>query len=221
MQRVRVWDLPTRVFHWALALSVVGLVVSANLGGNWMNLHIRLGYVVFTLLLFRLGWGLIGGYWSRFSQFLYPPRDLLRYLRGQGSHLHQVGHSPLGALAVFAFLLVLAAQVGSGLFTDDEIAFFGPLVTLVSGDVVSLASDYHRKVGKLILIVLVIMHVAALLYYKWVKRQPLVAAMLHGDKTLSQNAPSSRDGLRQRLLALAWLACSAAVVWWVVGLGAA
>ncbi|HJV60142.1 MAG TPA: cytochrome b/b6 domain-containing protein, partial [Albitalea sp.] len=96
---VRVWDLPTRLFHWVLAACVVGSIVTAQVGGNAMPWHFRLGYAAFTLLLFRATWGVIGGHWSRFARFIYSPATVLRYLRQQsrpGEH-HDVGHSPLGA----------------------------------------------------------------------------------------------------------------------------
>ena len=91
--RVRVWDLPTRLFHWVLALAVIGLVVTGKVGGNAMVWHFRLGYVVFALLLFRLVWGLVGGHWSRFVAFIYAPATLIAYLRGEGrpSRARQAG----------------------------------------------------------------------------------------------------------------------------------
>jgi cytochrome b len=96
--KVRVWDLPTRLFHWTLACCVVGSVVSAKMGGNAMVWHFRLGYVVAALLLFRVVWGLIGGRWSRFASFIYAPGTLLAYWRGKlGPHGRwEVGHSPMG-----------------------------------------------------------------------------------------------------------------------------
>ena len=91
---VRVWDLPTRLFHWTLAASVVGLVVSGHVGGNALVWHMRLGLLVGALLGFRLVWGLIGGRWSRFAHFVRLPGTVLRYLRGDhraGDHF-DVGH---------------------------------------------------------------------------------------------------------------------------------
>ena len=216
---VRVWDLPTRLFHWALAAAVVGLVITGNVGGNAMVWHLRLGYAVMTLLLFRLCWGLLGGHWSRFATFLYRPTRLLAYLRGQSTADEEVGHSPLGALAVWAMLLALAVQVGSGLFSDDEIAFLGPLTRFASYDTVSALTSYHKDVGKLVVLALVLLHVLALVVYKLVKRRALVAAMVSGDKVLAQPAQASRDGWPQRLLALAVLLVCALVVRWVASLG--
>ncbi|MGE0351190.1 cytochrome b/b6 domain-containing protein [Hydrogenophaga sp.] len=219
MYTIRVWDLPTRLFHWLLALCVVGLVVTGSLGGNWMNWHLRLGYAVLTLLLFRLVWGFIGGHWSRFSSFLYGPSALLAHLRGRGRPEHDVGHSPLGSLSVFALLLILCAQVGTGLMSDDEIAFFGPLVRFVSGDTVSLATSYHKNVGKFIVLALVALHLGAILFYKLVKQQSLVRPMVVGDKLLAHDLPSARDTVSSRLLALVVLIVCGAGVAWLVSLG--
>jgi cytochrome b len=220
MHTVRVWDLPTRLFHWALAVCIIGLVITGNIGGNWMNWHLRLGYAVLTLLLFRLVWGLVGGRWSRFSSFLYSPGSLLRYLRGQGDVSHRVGHSPLGALSVFALLAVLLLQVGTGLISDDEIAFSGPLVRFVSGDTIASATGYHKNIGKFIVMGLVILHLLAILFYKLVQKQSLVRPMVVGDKQLSVAAPNARDSAGSRLLALVVLGICAGFVRWVVNLGA-
>ncbi|MFN4004513.1 MAG: cytochrome b/b6 domain-containing protein [Hylemonella sp.] len=207
--RIRVWDLPTRLFHWLLALAVVALVASAQLGR--MELHMRLGYAVAALLLFRLLWGLFGGYWSRFVRFLYTPAALWRYLRGRGEAADEVGHSPLGALSVWALLLVLLVQVGTGLISDDEIAVAGPLAARVSSALSSAATSYHRGLGKWLLIALVSLHVLAVLYYLVVKRRNLIRPMIAGDKLLAVPAPASADGWPQRLLAvgLALLAAGA------------
>ena len=219
MQTVRVWDLPTRLFHWALAACVIGLVITANVGGNWMQWHGRLGYTVLCLLLFRIVWGLIGGHWSRFGNFLYGPSAVVAYLRGQAPATHRVGHNPLGMFSVFALIAVLLLQVSTGLFADDEIAFPGPLVGLVSGDTVSQATRYHKSIGKLLLIALVSVHVLAILYYKWVKKDNLVTPMVLGDKQVPTPAPSSRDTASTRLVALMVCAACAGVVYAIVNLG--
>lgn len=207
---VRIWDLPTRLFHWLLALCVIALVTTAQLGH--MEWHFRLGYAALTLLIFRLLWGVFGGRWSRFTAFVYSPVSLWRYLRGQGHPAHAVGHTPTGALSVFALLFFLLAQAGTGLFSDDEIAASGPLTHLVSNQLVSLASWYHKEVGKRVLIVLVILHILAILYHLWRRRQNLVRPMFTGDKELALAAPASRDDARSRLLAAVLLLLSAGAV---------
>ncbi len=218
---VRVWDLPTRTFHWVLAACVIGSVVSAKIGGNAMAWHFRLGYVVFTLLAFRALWGLVGGRWSRFASFIYAPATTLRYLRGQSraEEHHDVGHSPLGAFSVFGLLAVLAAQVGTGLFADDDISNTGPLIGFVSGATSSLLTKWHSSVGQWLIITLVVLHVAAILFYLLKKKRNLVRPMIVGDKALAPDVPASIDSAASRALALVLFAGCATLVAWVVGLG--
>jgi cytochrome b len=221
LQAVRVWDLPTRLFHWALVLCVAGSVVSVKMGGNAMIWHLRFGYAVMALLAFRLLWGFVGGRWSRFASFAYGPATLLRYLRGAGrrdEHL-DVGHSPLGSVSVFALLFVLFAQVGSGLFADDEIATTGPLVRFVSGAASLQLTSYHKTVGQWVLLALVLLHVAAIAAYRVRQRKDLVGPMIRGDKMLPPGVPSSRDSYSTRALAIFLLTACAAVVAGLVALG--
>lgn len=209
---VRIWDLPTRLFHWSLAAVVIGLLVTGLNGGAAMVWHFRLGYTALSLLMFRLVWGLLGGRWSRFRSFLYSPRTLWNYLRGQGSASLHAGHNPLGALSVFALLLFLLAQVASGLISDDEIASAGPFTAWVNAEWVSLATHYHRQIGKTILMALMLLHVAAILYHLVRKHDNLICPMLDGDKVLQEALPPSRDDLHTRLwAALLGLLCAAAV----------
>ena len=219
--KVRVWDLPTRLFHWALAACVIGSVVSAKIGGNAMEWHFRSGYTILALLAFRLLWGIVGGRWSRFASFLYAPSTLRRYLRGgsRDDEHHEVGHSPLGALSVFALLALLSAQVGSGLFADDEIASAGPLVKFVSGATSSLLTSWHKTFGQWLIIVLVLLHVAAIVAYRLRLGRDLVTPMVLGDKRLPAGVPGSADTLATRGLALLLLALCASAVAWLVTLG--
>ncbi|OGB00393.1 MAG: cytochrome B [Burkholderiales bacterium RIFCSPHIGHO2_12_FULL_61_11] len=220
LNKVRVWDLPTRLFHWALVICVTGQAITGMAGGDAMVWHLRLGHSVLALLLFRIIWGLVGGRWSRFSAFIYGPTSIINYLKGQGKPEHGVGHSPIGAASVFAMLGFLLAQVGSGLFSDDEIAFSGPLTRFVSNATVSLASHYHASIGKWVLLALVLLHLAAIIFYLHRKRN-LVGPMLHGDKLLDFDAPASRDDTVSRTAALLILAACAALAYWVSSLGEA
>ena len=198
---VRVWDAPTRLFHWALVVCFVGLVTTSQIGGGAMVWHFRFGYSVLTLLLFRLIWGVYGGYWSRFKAFVYSPNVLLGYLRGQTLPMHQVGHNPLGALSVFAMLFFLLAQVVSGLMSDDEIASVGPLVPFVSSTWVNYATYYHKEIGKVALLVLVVSHLCAIAFYYFRSHENLVRPMVTGDKLLSFAALSASDTIADRIRA--------------------
>ncbi|MEA3641022.1 MAG: cytochrome b/b6 domain-containing protein [Lamprobacter sp.] len=191
--RIKVWDLPTRVFHWTLFLAVIAAVLTGLQGGNWMLWHERAGLLILGLLVFRLIWGLLGSTYARFAQFFPTPRKILAYLRG---HWHEEGHNPLGALSVFALLLVLLFQAVSGLFSNDDIAFNGPLYALVSKADSNGLSRLHRQ-GLWVILALVSLHILAVLYYSLLRRNNLIRPMLTGWKPAPQNgahASSARGG---------------------------
>ena len=201
------------MFQWTLLVCVICLVITANVGGNAMNWHFRFGYTVASLLLFRIIWGLFGGRWSRFSAFIYAPRSVIAYLQGRGRPEHSVGHTPLGAASVFALLVFLAALVATGMMSDDEIAFAGPLTRFVSNATVSLATTYHAEIGKFILLALIVLHLAAIIYYTR-RKERLVSAMVSGDKQLTMPMlPSRDDALTRTLAAVIFAACASAVYW--------
>lgn len=205
---VRVWDLPTRLFHWLLLACVIGLLGTAYAPGSWIDWHARLGYAMLTLLLFRLVWGVIGGHWSRFIHFV--PRS--------GSSV-SLGHTLSGALAVAAMLLTLISQVATGLVADDEIAFTGPLNRFIATDLGLAATAWHKDVGQWLLVGLIALHVSAIAFYLFVRRNNLLGPMVHGDKPLPDGAQEavpapvgSRDTSASRLLALAVLGVCAGAV---------
>ncbi|MFL9665671.1 cytochrome b/b6 domain-containing protein [Variovorax sp. AB1(2024)] len=216
----RVWDLPTRLFHWALAIAVIGLI-GTGLNGI-MEWHFRLGYAVLALLLFRLAWGFVGGRWSRFAAFVYGPGSVVAYLRGKAHPDHLIGHNPLGALSVFAVLAILALQVATGLTADDEIAASGPLTRFVSSETVSLATSWHKAWGKWIVIAFASLHVLAVLFHALVKRHRLVRPMVTGDKLIAAgaggNVAPSRDDAASRAFALVVFALCAGVAYWISSL---
>lgn len=211
MNKVRIWDLPTRVFHWSLVLCLVGLVTTGKIGGEAMAWHFRLGYAVLSLLLFRLIWGFVGGRWSRFSVFLIGPAGVLRYLQGRNTS-PSVGHNPLGALSVLALLGFGLLQVATGLISDDEIATAGPLAKVVSGAWVGKATYYHNAIGQYVLYALVILHLGAMFFYRFKRKENLVPAMWHGDKVLAAPQQSARDDNKSRLRALVVFAVCAGLV---------
>jgi cytochrome b len=214
-RRVRVWDLPTRLFHWSLVASMAGLVVTGYAGGAAMYWHARFGYTVLALLLFRVVWGFVGGRWSRFASFLYSPRRVVRYLRGQETS--GLGHNPLGALSVFAMLAGLFVQVGTGLVGDDQISFTGPLNRFVTEAQGLAATWFHKGVGQWLLAALVLLHIAAIAFYVVRRKQNLIQPMIDGDSApapLSMSLPASRDDARSRVAGLLVFAvCASAVAW--------
>uniref|UniRef100_Q47AW9 Cytochrome B561, bacterial n=1 Tax=Dechloromonas aromatica (strain RCB) TaxID=159087 RepID=Q47AW9_DECAR len=175
-KRFRLWDLPTRLFHWLLVLCVGAAVLSGQLGGKLIVWHGRIGLVIVGLVVFRLVWGLLGSTYSRFANFLPTPATIKAYLRGewQGE-----GHNPLGALSVFGLLALLAAQVATGLFSNDDIAFHGPLATLVGNDLSNRLTGIHHLVSDL-LIGFVVLHLGAIIFYGHVKKQKLLKPMITG-----------------------------------------
>lgn len=212
MNTIRVWDLPTRVFHWGLAVCVTGLVVTGKIGGEAMVWHFRLGYTVMSLLLFRLVWGFIGGHWSRFLVFIKGPVGVWHYLAGRSSTSSSVGHNPLGALSVLALLGFVLLQVATGLISDDEIATTGPLAKLAPGTWVGTATYYHNAIGQYVLYALVGLHLVAMVFYHFVRKEKLVPAMWHGDKELAEPHTSARDNGAARFLALgAFVVCGGLV----------
>jgi len=214
--RIVVWDLPTRLFHWALTVLVVGLFVTGKAGGEAMYWHARFGYAVGALLLFRIVWGFIGGRWSRFSTFIPSLPSVRAYVRG--ARPAAPGHNPLGALSVYAMLLCLALQVASGLFSETKDDFAGPLSLLVSNDTARLFTRYHKIYGEPILLALVVMHLVAVAWYAS-RGANLLAPMVTGFREVTEPAPGSRDDALTRIRAAVVLSLCSLAVWWIVKLG--
>jgi len=190
LQRIRLWDLPTRIFHWSLVILVIASFVSGKIGGNAMIWHGRCGLAILGLLTFRLVWGIVGSTYARFLSFLPTPASLLAYLRGQW---RGVGHNPLGALSVFALLGLLTFQVASGLFANDDIAFRGPLYHLIASELSDRLTGLH-KLSVNLLIALVVLHLAAIAFYAHVKNDNLLKPMFSGWKEVERGQGQSATG---------------------------
>ncbi|MEN9317074.1 MAG: hypothetical protein RIS35_3467 [Pseudomonadota bacterium] len=217
-RQLRVWDLPTRVFHWALAACIAGSLLTIQLGGNAVGWHFRFGYAILALLLFRLAWGIVGPRHARFTSFPPDPAAAWRQLSETRPHAAP-GHSPLGALSVYAMLLAVALQVTTGLFASDAIMWDGPLKNFVSNDTSDLLTRIH-KVNRIVLIGLVALHLAAIAFYRLRGRRGLVAAMITGDARCEAEAGPARDDLRVRAGALLLAAACAGLAGGIVSLGA-
>jgi cytochrome b len=172
---VRIWDLPVRLFHWAIVLLVPALWATHE--WDMLDTHILLGEIMLGLVLWRLLWGVLGSSTARFASFVRGPGAVLNYLRSGGKTF---GHNPLGGWSVVAMLLLLAVQVGLGLFASDEDALNeGPLAHRVSYDTARTLAHRHETVFW-VLVALIALHVTAILYYRLVRRDDLVTPMITG-----------------------------------------
>lgn len=200
-RKIRVWDLPTRLFHGALALTIGGALITQSIGGTAMDWHFRLGYVALALVLFRVLWGLLGPRYARFSSFLKSPSVIFAYFKGQ-QPVHTVGHNPLGGLSVLAMLGVILLQAGSGLFTNDDIASEGPLAHLLDETWSQRIGWLHTQVTGQIIYLLIGLHVAAIVYHRVRKKQDLLTPMITGDQLADDKALPANDGALVRVMAL-------------------
>jgi cytochrome b len=213
---VKVWDAPTRLFHWAIAVLVGFSWFSMH--ESWMELHFLSGYTILTLLLFRLVWGFVGSDTARFVGFLASPVAAFRHL----AHIarrepdREIGHNAAGGWMVLVMLLLLVVQVVTGLFANDDIMNEGPLAHLAGKP----DSDWLTKIHDInftLIEIAVALHVLAVLTYAVLKRQDLVRPMLTGRKRLPASLRAPR--IASPWLAIAVLAGAAIVVALLVNLG--
>lgn len=207
---MRVWDIPTRLFHWLLVVLIATSYVSIQ--KNWMQIHFLSGYSILTLLLFRIAWGFVGSDTSRFGRFLKNPleavRHLLHFTRREPDN--EVGHNAAGGWMVLVLLAVVAVQVGTGLFSNDDVLSQGPLAKFVSKDTSDQIAGYH-SLNFNILLGVICLHVLAVLAYFAIKRHNLLRPMITGRKRMpaAMRAPK----MVHPLLALVVFVVAAVVVW--------
>jgi cytochrome b len=213
--RVRVWDLPVRLFHWVLVALLLFQVVSGKLGGRLIEWHLYCGYAVFVLVVFRVLWGFAGSSSARFAGFLARPAAALRFGMRLVSRRAETyaGHNPLGGWMVVALLASLALQVGTGLFSNDGIATDGPLAALVSIEVSDRLTELHNW-NLWVVVILSAVHTAAALYHWLVLKEDLIAGMVTGERRLAgSQAPAVIAGPWRAVLVLG---VALAAVWLVV-----
>ncbi len=210
MQKIKLWDLPTRLFHWLLVGAMVALFITGQMGGNAIELHGKVGIFVVGLIVFRLVWGFVGSTYARFGHFFPSPARIKAYLGGEWKGL---GHNPLGALSVFALLGLVGLQAVLGLFANDDIAFQGPLYDLVGRDLSGRLTGLHHLLANGLMI-LVGLHVAAIVFYVRAKKDNLVKPMITGWKEVSQGETAKGGGLVALVLALA---LAGLAVWGAMG----
>ncbi|HEX7810307.1 MAG TPA: cytochrome b/b6 domain-containing protein, partial [Burkholderiales bacterium] len=202
--RTLVWDLPLRLFHWALVLLVISQVVTAWIGGNALEYHALGGYAILSLLLFRIAWGFLGGTHARFGDFVRGPAAVLSYAKSlvSGAAADHRGHNPLGGWSVLAMLASLLAQASTGLFANDDVMMEGPLAKHVSGRFSEIATAVH-DVNAVILLSLVALHVLAVVFYLFGKKRNLVAPMITGRKGPAGPPGAGGGGIGLAILLLA------------------
>jgi cytochrome b len=199
-----VWDLPLRLTHWALAVAVAGSWISHYAGVRWFWVHRLCGYTVLVLVAFRIVWGFTGSRYARFREFLSGPARVVASLRGRGD-AGSVAHTALGGWSAVAMLAALAFQATSGLFANDEIASTGPLYGWVSHEISNRWTGLHHRNAD-VLTVLIALHVAAVAWYVFARRQPLLRGMITGRKPLAPAPATNRvqpQHLRAALIMLA------------------
>jgi cytochrome b len=206
---MRIWDLPTRVFHWTLVVLIVTSWLSAKL--DWMRIHVLCGYSILTLLLFRIVWGFIGSDTARFAGFLKSPLAVIRHLL----HLArrepdtEVGHNAAGGWMVVVMLAILMVQTITGLCANDDVLTEGPLARIVGKDRSDWLTHIHSVNFTLIEIV-VAAHVLAIVTYRLLKGHNLLWPMITGKKRLPGATPAPR--IMHPALGLTILAVSALAV---------
>jgi cytochrome b len=204
----RVWDLPTRLFHWLLA----GLIAFSwwSVEYHHTDWHIWSGCAILTLVIFRVLWGFVGSSTARFANFVRGPRSLAAYWAGKWSG---IGHNPLGALSVLTLLAAVAVQVGLGLVAQDEDGIYmGPLARLVSSDTSDKARDIH-ELWFYVILALIALHVLAIVYYR-LRGKKLTFPMITGRAELQPDTQPMRPG--KWWMALICLAFAIGVTRWVI-----
>ena len=212
---VYIWDLPLRLFHWLLVITLLTSYVTAKLGGLWLEWHSHAGVFGLSLIVFRLLWGLVGNQYARFAEFFPTPGRLRRFFTGDW---RRPGHTPLAALSVFTMLAIIFIQAGSGLFAlNDESEFFGPLYELIETDWTARLTRWHTQWVN-VLLVFIGLHVLAIAYYTWVKHQNLIGPMLMGKCALGDEiieTPRAGGGVGYFLLS----AGIAGLIFWSIESG--
>lgn len=214
-RRIKLWDLPLRLFHWALLICVAGAIASIEIGEN-VEVHQYFGYAILSLLIFRVIWGVVGGSHARFVSFIHGPGTVLDYLKRMKEHKGpSIGHNPLGALSVLGMLAALLVQATSGLFLTDEIMFEAPLFKYISGATASLLAEIH-EINAAIIFTLIGLHLAAILFYRFIKRENLITPMVTGNKEVPAELTEQDASGGSAWLGLLVFGVAAGAVWFII-----
>ena len=209
---VKVWDIPTRLFHWSLVALFLFMIISGE-SDDLMEWHFYAGYLLSGLILFRVIWGVLGTRYARFSSFKLNPFTTLSYTKDllRLKHTSQYGHTPAGSLMVVLLLGLLGTQSVTGMMSTDDIIWNGPLYNAVSGDTADLAGEVHEMIQALLQVIVGI-HILAIILYKVKFKEPLVPAMIHGKKPQNGDEPA-RESLNLIKFLIAVLPAAGLIYW--------
>jgi cytochrome b len=214
--RVAVWDLPVRVVHWWIVALLVALIVTGKLGADWLEWHMRIGQAMLALVVFRILWGFVGSRNARFTSFLYRPVDVARYARSAfRSYEPHATHNPLGGWMVVLLLGALLVQAVTGLFTNDDILWGGPLSEKVTKATSDSVSAIHRQFWWVI-VVLSALHIGAVLTYLALLKENLIVPMLTGHKHLPEGVADPADASASTAKAILLLVACGLAVWYLL-----
>ncbi len=207
---IKIWDIPTRLFHWLLVLAIFSCWLTMEM--RWLDAHLYSGLFVLLLLTYRLIWGVIGARTARFSDFVKWPWRAVRYLiKSFNKHDdYHAGHNPAGGWMVILFLVIILSQVITGLFANDDVGFSGPLADLVIKESSDTATHWHGLIFN-ILLGLIWIHLVIVFFYVLVKQQNLVKAMISGKKPVFQAGDIGKLFFVSNLRALATLLFAIAI----------
>jgi cytochrome b len=208
-RRVRVWDLPTRLFHWLIVALVAAAYATLRL--NWMQWHGWVGETLLAALIFRLLWGFFGSDTAKFSRFLGSPKAAARYLRRAlvREPDHEVGHNLAGGWMILLLLALLLGETLTGIYVANDVADVGPLTEITPASVANAITAAHATLWD-ILLAAIVLHVFAIAGYAAAKGQNLLLPMITGTKRLPPEVPAPR--LASPVRALVLVALSAAAV---------
>ncbi len=199
MQKHKVWDIPIRLCHWAIVLLIIFQYLSAEILDdsilpNPIQWHFYAGYTILGLVIFRICWGLFGTYYAKFKNFIVGPKTTFNYLfqnsKNEGRTTTYLGHNPAGALSVIALLSLIITQAISGLFITDDIFHDGPYYGVLSDSMQDTMNFIHHNAFN-VLLGFIAFHIAAIIFYKIVKKQSLTSAMITGYKKQADSTNSN------------------------------
>ncbi|MGB1201530.1 MAG: cytochrome b/b6 domain-containing protein [Cognaticolwellia aestuarii] len=216
-----IWDLPLRIFHWLLVLSIGASWYTSDQDNGLIEYHLLVGYFALGLIVFRILWGFLGTTHSKFIHFFPSLKKIIAYIQSfkQADPVHYAGHNPLGSLMVFFMLITILLQAVSGLFMDDDIFTTGPYSGSINSSVESVLVYIHRNGFNLILAAIAL-HISAVIFYERVKKQALISAIITGKK--SARMVNKKDSISHSKIGLAILISIvvAGFIYWLVVLNA-